>query len=149
MRPPIASWSDLHHLLERGAVLPWHGTNHQRATDREVDVVPAGVRAPGVRRGRAGARGERVDRGGETPAYRRRAGSVPPIGAAEHAVPAAHAAPQRLAEYLAQIAIVAVLVRRAEVLIAWRVVERQRDLRVEVAELRVEDGVQEPRVHRE
>ena len=111
-----------------------------------MDVVLAGVRLPRGRRGRAEARRERVDRGGETPAHRRRTGGAPPIGAAEHAVPAAHAAPQCLAEHLAQITVVAVLVCRAEVLIARRVVERQRDLRVEVAELGVEDDVHEARV---
>src|SRR2546427_13162806 len=107
MPPPITSGSDLHRLLEGGAVLPWHVRDHhgQDAADREVDVVGTGVDLPCSRRRGAETPGERVDRGGEAPAHRRRTGGTPAIGATDDAIPATYAAPQRLAEDLAPIAV--------------------------------------------
>src|SRR3989442_3555287 len=136
IRPPISSRSDLDHLLERGAVLPWHVRDHhgQDAADREVDVVGTGVGLPCTRRRGAEPRGQRLDGGCQARVHCRRTRSTPSPGAAEDPVTAAHAAPQRLAEHLAQIAGGAILIGGAEVLIARRVVEWQRDLRLEVAD---------------
>src|SRR5207244_2044518 len=150
--PPIALGSDLHHLLERRSVLPRdvRDDQSQNAADREVDVVRTGVGLPATRRRGTDPRGERVDGGLQARLHGRRTRGTPSPGAAENAIAAPHAAPERLAQHLAQIAVVALLVCGAEVLIARRVVEPQGNLRVEVAELRVEDGVQEagvPLVH--